>query len=117
MRALLKNEGILAGSSSGTLVAAALRYCREQSAPRRVVTFVCDSGNKYLTKVFNDYWMRDQGFMRSAPTSDLRDVIGRSPEGGTVVSVVRRPLLIAQRAELRRFPAAGLQNDRIVDCR
>src|SRR3954447_6477020 len=45
-RELLSREGILAGSSSGTLVAAALRYCREQTAPKRVVSFICDSGNK-----------------------------------------------------------------------
>jgi cystathionine beta-synthase len=37
--------------------------------------------------MFNDFWMRDQGFLRGAPTSDLRDVIGRSPELGAVVSV------------------------------
>jgi cystathionine beta-synthase len=86
-RALLKDEGILAGSSSGTLVAAALRYCRDQKTKKRVVTFICDSGNKYLSKMFNDHWMHDQGFLRGPPTSDLRDVIGRSPEGGDVVSV------------------------------
>jgi cystathionine beta-synthase len=68
VRALLRNEGILAGSSSGTLVAAALRYCRAQPSPKRVVTFVCDSGNKYLSKVFNDFWMRDQGFLREPAT-------------------------------------------------
>ena len=44
-RDLLAQEGILAGSSSGTLIAAALRYCREQTEPKRVVSFVCDSGN------------------------------------------------------------------------
>ena len=64
-RELLKKEGILGGSSSGTLVAAALRYCREQTTPKRVVTFVCDSGNKYLSKMFNDYWMADQGFLQA----------------------------------------------------
>ena len=53
-RDLLRAEGILAGSSSGTLLAAALRYCRAQSEPKRVVTLVCDSGAKYLSKVFND---------------------------------------------------------------
>src|SRR3546814_2820278 len=37
-RELLQREGILAGSSSGTLIAAALRYCREQTSPKRVVT-------------------------------------------------------------------------------
>ncbi|OLE21796.1 MAG: cystathionine beta-synthase, partial [Cyanobacteria bacterium 13_1_40CM_2_61_4] len=62
-RELLAREGIIAGTSTGTLLAAALRYCREQQRPRRVVTFVCDSGNKYLSKVYNDYWMLDQGFL------------------------------------------------------
>ncbi len=62
-RELLAQEGIIAGTSTGTLLAAALRYCREQKTPKRVVTFVCDSGNKYLSKVYNDYWMIDNGFV------------------------------------------------------
>ena len=62
-RALLKQEGILAGSSSGTLLAGALKYCRQQTNPKRVVTLVCDSGNKYLSKMYNDYWMADRGFL------------------------------------------------------
>lgn len=76
-RELLRQEGILAGSSSGTLIAAALRYCREQTKPKRVVTFVCDSGNKYLSKMFNDYWMIDQGFIKLEQHGDLRDFITR----------------------------------------
>ncbi len=59
-RQLLQVEGVLAGSSTGTLLSAALRYCRAQSRPKRVVTFACDSGNKYLSKMFNDDWMRQQ---------------------------------------------------------
>ena len=51
-RDILKQEGIICGSSSGTLVAAALRYCREQKEPKRVATFICDSGNKYLSKIY-----------------------------------------------------------------
>uniref|UniRef100_UPI0015D819DC PLP-dependent cysteine synthase family protein n=1 Tax=Nevskia soli TaxID=418856 RepID=UPI0015D819DC len=46
-RSLLRNFGILGGSSSGCLVAAAIRFCKEQTAPKRVVTFICDTGNKY----------------------------------------------------------------------
>lgn len=61
-RSILRKEGILAGSSSGTLIAAAIKYCKEQKSPKNVVTFVCDSGNKYLTKMFDDFWMRDNGF-------------------------------------------------------
>ena len=61
-RELLLKEGMLAGSSSGTLLAAALKFCREQTEPKRVVTFACDTGNKYLSKLYNDFWMEDQGF-------------------------------------------------------
>jgi cystathionine beta-synthase len=76
-RDLLRKEGILAGSSTGTLLAAALRYCREQKAPKRVVTFVCDNGSKYLSKMFNDFWMMDQGFVSRPRSGDLRDLIAR----------------------------------------
>ncbi len=84
-RLLLAKAGVLGGSSSGTLLAAALRYCRDQSAPKRVVTFVCDSGNKYLSKVFNDHWLAEQGLADRPLTGDLRDLIARSVgEGGAV---------------------------------
>ncbi len=109
-RELLKQEGILAGSSSGTLVAAALRYCREQTEPKRVVTFVCDSGNKYLSKMYNDYWMADQGLRQSQVFGDLRDLIPRRFADGGVVSVgpgrtVGRGLQAD--AAVRRFAIAG----------
>ena len=86
-RELLRREGVLAGSSSGTLIAAALRYCREQTQAKRVVTFVCDSGNKYLTKMFNDYWMVDQGFIERESHGDLRDLISRRHEEHATVTV------------------------------
>ena len=79
-RELLRKEGILAGSSSGTLLCAALKYCREQTEEKRVVTFACDTGNKYLSKLFNDFWLEDQGFISRESHSDLRDLIGR-PHG------------------------------------
>ena len=91
-RDLLKREGLLAGSSSGTLVAAAVEYCRRQTEPKNVVTFVCDSGNKYLSKMYNDFWMADQGF-RSQTFGDLRDVIVRPFVDGSVVSVAPDDLL------------------------
>ena len=59
-RLLLYEEGILAGSSTGTLLSAALRYCKEQTTPKRVVTIACDSGNKYLSKMYNDEWLKEK---------------------------------------------------------
>lgn len=85
-RDVLLKEGVLCGSSSGTLIAAALRYCRDQKSPKRVVTFVCDSGNKYLSKIYNPYWLQDQGITDISETHDLRDLIARSFLQGNVVS-------------------------------
>ena len=76
-RELLRKEGILVGSSTGTLVATALRWCKEQIEPKRVATFACDHGSKYLSKMFNDYWMMDQGFITRDNHGDLRDLIAR----------------------------------------
>ena len=84
-RDLLRVAGVLGGSSSGTLLAAALRYCRDQSEPKRVCTFVCDTGSKYLSKMFNDYWLADQGLAERPMHGDLRDLVSRrAPEGGVV---------------------------------
>jgi cystathionine beta-synthase len=86
-RHLLRAEGILGGSSTGTLLAAALRFCREQKEPKRVVSFVCDTGTRYLSKVYNDQWMTDQGLMQRTRYGDLRDLIARRFEDGRVISV------------------------------
>lgn len=76
-RELLLKEGIMGGSSSGTLLATALRYCREQTAPKRVVTIICDVGGKYLSKMYNDYWLMDQGIIERESRGDLSDLISR----------------------------------------
>jgi cystathionine beta-synthase len=101
-RELLKKEGILGGSSTGTLLAAALKYCKEQTTPKRVLLFVCDTGNKYLSKMYNDYWMLDNGFLEREPTGDLRDLILRPySQRDTVVVGPAEPLVTAyQRMKL-----------------
>jgi cystathionine beta-synthase len=86
-RDLLKRTGIFAGPSSGTLLAAALRYCGEQTTPKRVVTFVCDTGSKYLSKMYNEYWMLDQGYLERPSTGTLRELIARRYEEGAVITV------------------------------
>ncbi|MFM9434641.1 cystathionine beta-synthase [Janthinobacterium sp. CG_23.3] len=107
-RALLRAEGILGGSSTGTLLAAALRYCREQTTPKRVVTFVCDTGTRYLSKLYNDGWMRDQGLLRRAPLGDLRDLIGRRYDEGEVVAVAPSDTLLTAFNRMRSADLAQL---------
>ena len=100
-RNLLRKEGLLAGSSSGTLLAAALKYCREQTEPKRVVSFACDTGNKYLSKLFNDFWMEDQGFIKREQFGDLRDLIGRPHGERATITVGPSDILTTAHNRLR----------------
>jgi cystathionine beta-synthase len=86
-RQVLKLEGIFCGSSSGTLIGAALKYCQEQTKPKRVLTFVADSGNKYLSKIYNEYWLQDYGFVEKEQTHDLRDLISRPMSDKAAVTI------------------------------
>lgn len=116
-REVLKKEGVLCGSSSGTLIAAALKYCRMQKEPKRVVTFACDSGNKYLSKMFNDYWMLDQGFIEREKHGDLRDLIARPYSSGSTVVVTPGDTLMTaygrmKMADISQLPV--MSKDKIV---
>jgi cystathionine beta-synthase len=111
-RELLQKEGILAGSSSGTLLAAALKYCRAQTEPKRVVSLVCDTGAKYLTKMFNDMWVAAHGFEDRATHNDLRDLIAkRYAEGGVIVIGPDDTLLTAY----NRMRSADISQLPVVD--
>ena len=107
-RELVRNEGILAGSSTGTLLAAALKYCRRQSEPQRVVTLVCDTGGKYLSKMYNDYWMIDQGFIERPQTGDVRDLITRRTEDRSVVAVAPEDTLLTAYGRFRLYDVSQL---------
>jgi len=63
-RDLARKEGILAGGSSGTVVAAALKHGRKLDADAVMIIILPDSGSKYITKMFNDEWMREKGFLK-----------------------------------------------------
>lgn len=116
-RELLLKEGILGGSSTGTLLAAALKYCREQTAPKRVLVFVCDTGNKYLSKMYNDYWMLDNGFIQREHHGDLRDLILRPYSQRDTVVVSPNDLLTVAYQRMKLYDVSQLpvmEDDRIV---
>lgn len=106
---VLKKEGILCGSSSGTLIAAALKYCRSQTEKKRVVTFVCDSGNKYLSKIYNPFWLNDQGLGgNDIPADDLRDLIARPYKRGDVAWVSPANTLQEVYAKMKMFDVSQI---------
>ena len=100
-RELLRTEGILGGSSTGTLLAAALQYCRAQTTPKRVVSFVCDTGTRYLSKVYNDNWMIDQGLLKRPHVGDLRNLISRRVVDEAVISVTPDDTLLTAFQRMR----------------
>ena len=107
-RELLRKEGILAGSSTGTLLGGALRYCRQQTKKKRVVTFVCDTGNKYLSKMFNDFWMAEQGFVSRQAHGDLSDLISHRYEAGEVIAVGPNDTLLTAFKRMRSADVSQL---------
>jgi cystathionine beta-synthase len=102
-RELLLQEGIFGGSSAGTLLAAALRYCREQTSPRRVVTIVPDVGSKYLSKMFNDYWLMEQGIIKRERKGDLSDLIARRHGEKATVTIAPDDMLQTALARMKLY--------------
>ena len=98
-RRLVREEGIFCGGSSGTAVAAALRYCRDFGPDRMVVVLLPDSGSRYLSKIFDDDWMRENGFLDTGwaganaagvlATKSLNEIITAEP-GDRVTDVIRK---------------------------
>jgi len=85
-RELTREEGLFVGGSGGAAVAGAIKYAQQKVAaglapkkdgsPFRVLVFLCDGGNKYVSKIFNDDWMRENGFLDEHPgLGTVRDML------------------------------------------
>lgn len=70
-RRLAREEGIFAGGSSGSAVWAALTLAARIDAGKNVVVILPDSGDRYLSKVYNDDWMRKNGFLKEEETHEI----------------------------------------------
>lgn len=84
-RRLVREEGIFCGGSSGSAVAAAVRYARGLTPDRFVVVILPDSGSRYLSKVFDDKWMRENGFLEFAWAEvTLGELLESKPSPGLI---------------------------------
>lgn len=66
-RDLTRLEGLFVGGSGGAAVAGAVKYAKQSKTPVRILVFLADGGHKYVSKIFNDDWMRENGFLDEAP--------------------------------------------------
>lgn len=97
-RRLAKEEGIFAGGSSGSNVCAAIQIAKKVGPGKVVVAILPDSGNRYISKIFNDEWMKDIGFLDlDSRLGTVRDLLNSTKkpvefvkEGETIASVASR---------------------------
>ena len=71
-RRLAREEGIFAGGSTGTAVYGALEAAKELGPGKTVVVIICDSGDRYLSKCYDDDWMKDMGYLGTRATAGHR---------------------------------------------
>jgi cystathionine beta-synthase len=109
-RRLAREEGILAGGSSGHGIALALEVAREVDDPGAlVVTLICDIGERYLSKVYSDDWMRENQMM-DLPRPTVQDLLGRRNSGAPPLvslapsAMVRQALNLMSTWEVSQIP-------------
>lgn len=93
-RKLAREEGVLAGGSSGMAAFAAAQVASELPREATVVFFLCDTGRNYLSKIFNDDWMREKGHLppTDQPRATLAEVVAQTGTGAIVSIASSMPL-------------------------
>src|SRR5688500_15981573 len=111
-RQLVKQEGIFAGGSSGSAIAGALKYCRKLPAGRIPVVILPDSGSRYLSKFYDDKWMREFGFlsMEFGETA-LGDLLIAKPNKtlitATIGESIRKVVTVMHQNGVSQMPIVG----------
>jgi len=115
-RDMTRLEGLFVGGSGGAAVAGALKYARAQAGQgsrgkgkKKILVFLCDSGNKYVSKIFNDEWMRENGFLDDQPgLGTVRDILhnqdGRHIVTATPQSKVREVIATLKKLGISQLP-------------
>ena len=109
-RRIAREEGLLVGGSSGTAVAAAVRVARDLPPEAVLVVMMPDSGRGYMSKIFNDEWMRANGFLEDERRRDtVGDVLRTKQPLPPMITVteaqpVKEALELLRRYEISQLP-------------
>jgi cystathionine beta-synthase len=107
-RRLAREEGILAGGSSGTALAAALKYAERLESHKNIVVLLPDTGRNYITKMYSDRWMQENGFWESAGggrtgRTTIREALGCKKGLKAIINVSPSDTLVKAFDEMHRF--------------
>ncbi len=108
-RDLARKEGMLLGGSSGTNVAAALRYARRLSGDQLIVAIGCDTGRNYLSKFFDDQWLSENKLSLAVePAQTIADMLAtrgtRPMVNVTSSATVAATIELMQKAGISQLP-------------
>jgi cystathionine beta-synthase len=117
-RRLVAREGLFAGGSTGTALCAAVRVARELDDPEAMVaTIIPDGGRPYVSKVFNDSWMREHGYLAGAGRHTVGDLLSERREPGPILTVgshdeVGRVLELMRDHAVSQVPVVSSEDER-----
>ena len=119
-RRLVREEGIFCGGSSGSAVAGAIKYAREHNLgpDHMVVVILPDSGSRYLSKVFDDDWMRENGFLeRSWVDFRASDIQSAKPDGRVITArptdLMKDVVALLKKHNVSQLPVVD-ENERLI---
>jgi cystathionine beta-synthase len=115
-RRLTREEGILAGGSSGSALVAAMRIAHELNDPQAlVVVLLPDTGRNYLSKIYNEEWMRSNGFLEQFPTHSVGEVVGQRAGQGSLPAFIGVQARDSVRAAIDTMQNYGISQLPVVE--
>ena len=108
-RELTRLEGLFVGGSGGAAVAGAIKYAKARDRAEKILVFLCDGGSKYVSKIFNDDWMRENGFLADEPgLGTVRDILNAGSKRKIVTtsakSTVREVVGLLKSLDISQIP-------------
>ena len=114
-RRLVREEGLYAGGSSGSAVAGAVKWAERQMEPLNILVLLPDGASRYLSKVFDDTWMKENGFLEPEYGGTVQDVMGhglRAVYSVAPAAPVREVIAMMKAHEVSQVPV--LDGNRIA---
>ncbi|HKI96886.1 MAG TPA: cystathionine beta-synthase [bacterium] len=101
-RRMARSEGIFAGGSSGLAVAAALKHAQGCKEDDYLVVLLPDSGSRYLSKIYNDNWMKENQYLEPPVQLDIHEILAEKPGETRALISVTSECTIGQAIDLMR---------------
>lgn len=112
-RDLVRLEGLFVGGSGGAAVAGAIKYARASGKKENILVLLPDAASKYISKIFNDDWMRENGFLDDQPgLGTVKDLLAQKGGGQKIETATSNDTVREVVGKLKQF---GISQLPVVD--